>query len=94
MWSEPAVRYQTAIKNLSAKSWDLITDGAWNISQEKKAGRVTSKCVDAKMPDADERELLAEGDEVVEDDKIDWDDCEPKLYCCRSTLTTLITDIL
>ena len=28
------------------------------------------------MPEADERELLAKGNEVVEDDKIIWDGCE------------------
>jgi hypothetical protein len=70
MWSEPAVRYQVAIQNLSAKTWDLIIDGTWGISQEKRATRVTSKCVDAKMPEVNERELLAEGDEVVRDDEI------------------------
>jgi len=32
MWSDPAVQYQVAIQNLSAKSWDLIIDSAWAIS--------------------------------------------------------------
>ena len=84
MWSDPAGRYQVAIQNLSAKCWDLIIDGAWKISQERRASRVMSKCVDTKMPNADERELLVEleGDEVVEDDAIVWDGCE--LYYHRS----------
>ncbi|KAH9975648.1 hypothetical protein BJV74DRAFT_862376, partial [Russula compacta] len=73
MWSEPAIRYQSPIRKLSPESWDLIIDGAWKISQEKKASHVTSNCVDSKMPEADERELLAEGDEVVENDEIVWD---------------------
>jgi hypothetical protein len=86
MWSDAAVRYQVAIRNLSAKSWDLIIDGAWAISQERKASRVasTSKCVDTKIPEADERELLVEGDEVVDDDEITWEGCECELYHYRS----------
>ncbi|KAH9965581.1 hypothetical protein BJV74DRAFT_890219 [Russula compacta] len=76
MWSEPTIWYQSPIRKLSPESWDLIIDGAWKISQEKKAGRVTLNCVDSKMPEADERELLAEGDEVVENDEIVWDSCE------------------
>ncbi|KAH9960986.1 hypothetical protein BJV74DRAFT_871948 [Russula compacta] len=75
MWSEPAIWYQSPIQKLSPESWDLIIDRAWKISQEKKASRVTSNCVDSKMPKADERELLAEGDEVVENDEIVWDSC-------------------
>ena len=76
MRSDAAVRYQAAIRNLSNTSWDLIVDGAWGISQEIKGNRATSSCIDAKMPEVDERELLAEGDEVVEDDGILWDECE------------------
>jgi hypothetical protein len=94
MWSEAAIRYQTAIQNLSAESWDRIIDGAWKILQDKKAStsRVVSKSVDAKMPEADQRELLAEleGNEVVEDDEIKWDTCE--LYYHRPQ--TLVTDII
>ena len=73
MWSDAATRYQVPIQNLSAETWDLIVDGAWDILQEKKAKLVT---LNTKMPEADERELLTEGDEAIEDDKITWDGCE------------------
>ena len=81
MWSDAAGRYQVPIQNLLAESWDLIIDGAWDISQERRASRVMSRCVDVKMPEADERELLAEGDEVIDDDAIIWDDCELYYHC-------------
>ena len=73
MWSDPTIWYQVVIQNLSAETWDLIVDGAWDISQEKKSKLVM---LNTKMPEADERELLAKGNEVVEDDKIIWDGCE------------------
>ena len=81
MWSDAAIRYQVAIQNLSAKSQDLIIDGAWAISQERKASRVASKTVDIKMPEADKRELLVEGDEEVENDEIIWEGCELSYHC-------------
>jgi hypothetical protein len=89
MWSDPAARYQKPIQNLSAESWDLIIDGAWNILQEKKASRVTSNCVDSSMPDADERELLAEGHEVVNDDHIVWEDCESYYHRLQILITVI-----
>ena len=93
MWSDSAVRYQKPIQNLSGASWDAIIDGAWKFSQEKKASRITSNHVDSNMPNADERELLAEGDEVVKDDNIVWEDCESNgiLYHCMQILITCIS---
>ena len=88
MWSDSAVRYQKPIQNLSAESWDLIIDGAWKISQEKRAARVASIRTDSTMPNTDERELLAEGDEVIEDDEIVWDDCELYYLCFQIFVLT------
>jgi hypothetical protein len=75
VWNDTASRYSVPIQNLSQESWDLIVDGAWKVSQKRKASHVASTSVDLDMPEADERELLAEGDEVVEDDVIVWE-CE------------------
>ena len=87
MWSDSAVQYQKPIQNLSAESWDLIIDDAWKISQEKRATRVASIYTDSTMSNTDERELLAEEDEVIEDDEIVWDDCE--LYYLRFQIFVL-----
>lgn len=76
-WSEAATRYQSSIQNLLGDSWDLIIDGAWKIAQEKKGGRAaTSNHLDGRMPDVNDRELLVEADEDIENDNIDWESCE------------------
>jgi hypothetical protein len=84
VWSNAASWYQVAIQKLSQESWDLIVDGSWKISQEKKTASScsASTSVDPKMPEANERELLAEGNEVVEDDEIVWD-CESFYHCSQ-----------
>ncbi|KAI0245054.1 hypothetical protein BJV78DRAFT_1159215 [Lactifluus subvellereus] len=82
IWSDAALRYQVSIEGLSDETWDDIIDGAWKISQEKETrasrGTASSSFSDAKMPEADKRELLVKGSEIVENDnEIDWDTCEP-----------------
>ena len=75
MWITPALQYKNAIQKLSDKSWELIIDGAWKIAQTKKAGHATgtsSNNLDV-LPVEDERGLLAEGDEDIEDDEIEWE---------------------
>jgi hypothetical protein len=92
MWINTALRYRTAIQNLSEKSWDCIIDGAWKIAQAKKvAGRATSSNIfksDDQIPKVDERELLVEGDEDVENDDIDWEACE-SFYCPLRALVVI-----
>ena len=88
MWNNVALQYQVSIQGLSEESWDLIGDGAWKISQEKKAGRTASSSLpDTNMPKVNERELLIEGDEVVENDKITWDNWELCYFCLQILLT-------
>jgi hypothetical protein len=89
VWNDAAHWYQVGISNLSSDSWDLIIDGSWKISQEKKASRIPSNSMDPKMPDADERELLAEGDEAVEDDEI-VGECESFYHRSQILLTVIL----
>lgn len=81
MWINTALRYKVAIQNLSDRSWELIIDGAWKIAQEKKASHAStsSKVLDS-LPLEDDREMLVDGDEDVENDEIDWGACE-SIYC-------------
>lgn len=80
-WNVEASRYRIAISGLSDESWELIIDGAWEIAQESRKNRShnapsSSKFI-AEVPEQDERELLVEGGENIEDDGImDWDACE------------------
>lgn len=76
-WSAAATRYQGSIKNLLGDSWDSINDGAWKIAQVKRGGRIALSNPDGVlMPETDERELLVEAEEAVENDEIDWEICE------------------
>ena len=88
MWNNVDLQYQVSIQALSEESWDLIVDGAWKISQEKKAGHTASSSPpDTNMPKVNERELVIEGDEVVEnDEEITWDNCELCYFCLLLTL--------
>ena len=97
MWNDPALRYKVAIQNLSDKSWELIIDGAWKIAQAKKASRATrttsglSNIADVlPLPKPDERELLLEGDEDIENEEIDWEACKS---FCRPLQTLVLTSI-
>ena len=82
MWSNAATQYQVSIDGLTDENWDEIINGAWKVYQEKEAGHtcIASSSIsltDAKMPEADERELLIEASETVDnDEEINWDDCE------------------
>jgi hypothetical protein len=76
MWSDEAIHYQVSIESLSETSWELIIDGAWQIAQDKPAGRTAGigRYSGIRLPELDERELLVEGVEDVEDDEeMDWD---------------------
>jgi hypothetical protein len=73
VWDDAAFQYQVPIQNLLQESWDLIIDGTWKLSQQRKPGCVATTPMDSKMPEVDKRELLAEGNEVVENDEIVWD---------------------
>jgi hypothetical protein len=86
MWITTALRYKTSIQRLSDKSWNVIIDGAWKIAQTKRAGRTTLNILDTQMPMVDERELLVEGDEDIEDNEIDWEACE-SFYCPLQTFS-------
>src|ERR1700691_5625927 len=71
MWITTALRYKTPIQRLSDISWNLIIDGAWKIAQTKRASRMSrttlTNVLDPQMPSVDERELLVEGDEDMEE---------------------------
>jgi hypothetical protein len=79
MWNESALRYWVSIAGMLSEMWDLVIHGAWNIAQDKKASHIAVHSfadLDSTMPRADERELLAEGDEVEDDEEVNWDACE------------------
>jgi hypothetical protein len=80
-WCDAAIRYQGSISNLLGDSWDLINDGAWKIAQARRVRVTSSKSEDVAMPLADEREMLIEADEVVENDEITWEACEFVVPC-------------
>ena len=42
------------------------------------------------MPELDERELLAEGDETIEADAIVWDGCKLFHHCLERSLTCIL----
>jgi len=80
IWINPALRYKVPIQKLSDKTWEYIIDSAWTIAQAKRGSHATSSNILDPLPSQDERELLVEGDEDVQNDEIDWEACE-SFYC-------------
>lgn len=81
-WSEAAIRYRGSIQNLLGDSWDLIIDGALKIARERKGVHAAPSSHSLNdMPETNDRGLLVEADEVVENDEIEWEECE-SCYCC------------
>jgi hypothetical protein len=75
IWSNTASHYQVSIKGLSEESKRFITEGAWRISQHRHMS--SSTAAHQNGPEVNERELLTEGDNAVEnDEERDWDACK------------------
>ena len=78
MWSDVATRYQKSVERLTETSWESIMDSAWKIALDKPPGHGALASRLSGMLEwelqVDERELLVDGHEEVEDDsEMDWD---------------------
>ncbi|KAH9986517.1 hypothetical protein BJV77DRAFT_1080564 [Russula vinacea] len=81
IWSDVALHYQVSVEALSQESWDLIIDGAWQIAQDKPAGRASSSRLPggAQLPEVNERQLLVEDSDPIsgDEDDMEWDEVPP-----------------